>query len=153
MVFSLLWFSVRAPSPPHLQRRFCSSDQCSRGRSQCRDAAAPLFCSPTLSFTFSGIQPELGRTCQAVYHSPAGAISWNIPEVLSEVTDHSLICGSSAPTPPPPRLLLPLCHCRHLFPLALSLLPPLLLSPSHYLFLPHLPNFQLSLLSGVRGAH
>lgn len=117
---------------------FCSSDQCSRGSSQCRDGAAPLFCSPTLRFTFSGIQPELGRTCQPVYHSPAGAISWNIPEVLSEVTDHSLICGSSAPTPPPlppPHLLLPLCHCRHLlllcFPFSLlSLCHPVITSSS-----------------------
>lgn len=132
---------------PHLQWRFCGSHHCSRGRSQRRDGAAPLSCSPTLRFTLSGIQPELGRTCQAVYHSPAGAISWNIPEVLSEVTDHSLICGyspphypvptpptatppSAPPLPPPPPFAPPL-----------SPLPPFPLSPSHYPFLLHLPDF------------
>lgn len=38
---------------------------------------------------------------------PAGAIGWNIPETLSEATDHCLICGCyrpspTQPNPPPP---------------------------------------------------
>lgn len=101
----------------------------------------PLLCSSPLlsSCALSGIPLELGGTCQAVYHSPAGAIVWNIPEVLSEATDHCLICGCWTPITTP--------SFSSAFPFALLLCP----SPSHYS--PHSPSsyhFLLSLFPGAR---
>ena len=93
----------------------------------------PLLSPPLLSSPLSSPLPSpLLNSCGAwqdlsgCLSLPAGAIGWNIPETLSEATDHGLICGSST---------LPDANgVPHLLLLLLSLLPSSL--PHHPIITP-----------------